>query len=84
MNIIIWKGKERPATPALRVVIAFGGLTKLADALGKRPSTVHRWLESGLIPARHQADTLAAAAKMGIDLDPATFVPLPPQASEAA
>lgn len=75
MQTIFWKGKDRRDTPALRVIILFGGLTALAVAIGKRPSTVQRWLDTGYIPPRYQADILSAAQERGIDLKPETFVP---------
>lgn len=75
MNTILWKGKERRDTPALRVIILFGGITALAAAIEKRPSTVQRWLESGFIPPRYQALILSAAQTRDIDLRPETFVP---------
>lgn len=75
MNTILWKGRERRDTPALRVIILFGGITPLAKAISKPGSTVQRWLESGFIPPRYQAEILAAAGRDGIDLKPETFVP---------
>jgi hypothetical protein len=83
MSMIFWKGKDREATPALLVIIKFGGLTGLADALGKRPSTVQRWMESGFIPPRYQGEILSIAAIQGVHLDPAIFVPAP-EAERAA
>lgn len=61
-------------TPAARIIEKFGGLTGLARALGHRhPSTVQRWKQSGLIPARHQDAVLDAARAAGIELEPGDF-----------
>ena len=53
------------------VIERFGGVSKLADALGhKHPSTVSEWRrrKSGNIPAEHQKAVLAAARDRGIEL----------------
>jgi hypothetical protein len=83
MDKIFWKGKHRPATPALMVAIKFGGMTALADALGKRPSTVQRWMESGFIPPKYQAEIQSAAVRMAIDFDPTILIPAPASAEAA-
>jgi hypothetical protein len=75
MSMIVWKGKERPDSPALRVVMAFGGLVELAKALDVPVSTVQGWLERGVVPPRHQRTILDRAAGREITLDPLTFVP---------
>lgn len=75
MSTVIWKGKERPDSPALRVVMAFGGLVELAKALDMQTSTVQGWLERGVVPPRHQRTILDRATERGITLDPLTFIP---------
>lgn len=75
MDTVMWKNRERKLTPSLKVIILFGGITPLAQAIGRPVSTVQRWLDSGYIPPRYQARILAEAAARGIDLKPETFVP---------
>ncbi len=62
------------ATPAERIIERFGGLTKLADALGhKHPTTVQGWKVRGRIPAKQQEVVLKLAKDRGLDLEPADF-----------
>ena len=49
------------------VVAAFGGMTKLAQALEAPPSTVFSWRKSG-IPASRMAHIRLVAKERGIDL----------------
>lgn len=62
------------AMPASRIAAKFGGCTGFATALGKAPSTVHRWLVSGFIPGKYQNDVLAAAKEKRISIKPADFI----------
>lgn len=62
-------------SPAFKIAQRFGGTNAFARALDKAPSTVHRWLESGLIPARHQRLVLDCAKAHRIALKPADFIP---------
>lgn len=62
------------ATQAERIIERFGGLTKLADALGhKFPTTVQGWKVRGRIPSSQQDAVLRAARERGLDLEPADF-----------
>ena len=61
--------------PAAIIADRFGGLSAFAKALDKTPSTVHRWLASGLIPSRHQAAVLEAAKRNRVKLRAQDFIP---------
>ena len=68
-------------TPANIIVKRFGGVRKLARALGVEPSTVCRWRKpaaqggtGGLIPSRQQVAIRAAADRLGIKLKPSEMV----------
>jgi hypothetical protein len=72
-------------TVAANVIEKFGGLSRLARALGhKNPTTVQGWQDSGFIPAHRMAEVLAAAKREGIELRPEELVPLPEEPQEAA
>lgn len=60
--------------PASVVADKFGGLTKLADALGMTAPGVHRWLRRGTIDGKYHAAILAAAKERGVRVKPADFV----------
>jgi len=63
-------------TPAERIIDQFGGLSALARALGhKNPTTVQGWKERGVIPLRRWSAVKAAAAKEGIEIEDADFIP---------
>ena len=51
--------------PASVVAGKFGGLSRFAMALGKSPSTVHRWLVKGHIDGRYHGEVLRAARLPG-------------------
>jgi len=56
-------------TQAERIISKFGGLSKLADALGhKHPTTVQGWRGRGFVPTRQIQAVLAAAKRRGISL----------------
>jgi hypothetical protein len=63
--------------PASLIAAKFGGPSALGRAMDppRAPSTVHRWLESGLIPAKHQPEVLAAAKRHRIRLSASDFLP---------
>lgn len=65
------------SAPANLICDKFGGLTKFANAFDppKAISTVQRWLEGGLIPSRHQGDTLDAAKRAKVKLRATDFIP---------
>lgn len=56
------------------IIEKFGGQTALAQALGKRQSTVQHWAKTGIIPAQRHAAILKAAEERGIDLTPGDLV----------
>lgn len=60
--------------PASRIAAKFGGINALARALNKSPSTVYRWIQSGLIPARYQAEVLNVAKALKIKMGPGDFI----------
>jgi len=57
--------------PASVIASKFGGLSQFAAAIGKTPSTVHRWLVRGHIDGRYHPEILAAAQVPG-NLAPGT------------
>lgn len=46
----------------------FGGIRKMADMLGKPPSTVQSWKNSGRIPAQEQPSVLQCGRDAGIEI----------------
>jgi type I pantothenate kinase len=62
--------------PAAIVAAKFGGLTRFSAAIGKPPSTVHRWLVKGFIDGTHYAEIMAAAQVPGNLVAGARLVPL--------
>ena len=64
------------SAPASVVAAKFGGLSRFAAALGKSPSTVHRWLVKGHIDGGYQGEVMAAAAVPGNLVPGARLVPL--------
>lgn len=67
-----------------RVISRFGGQSALARLIGKRPSTVQHWSQTGIVPSKWQPIILEAARNKGISLEPVDFVPvqLPTNAGE--
>lgn len=61
--------------PAFKIAHKFGGVNAFARALDKAPSTCHRWLVSGLIPAKHQRLVMDRAKELKIKLHPSEFIP---------
>jgi type I pantothenate kinase len=51
--------------PAAIVAAKFGGLSRLSAAIGKSPSTVHRWLVKGHIDGAYHAEIMAASQVPG-------------------
>jgi hypothetical protein len=71
-------------TPAYRVIYGvFGGLTPFCNATGVAIGTAHRWLRDGIIPAKRQQPIMLAARQLDLQLDPALFVDVPPEALAA-
>lgn len=62
--------------PAAIVAAKFGGLTRFSAAIGKPPSTVHRWLVKGFIDGTYYAEIMAAAQVPGTLVEGARLVPL--------
>jgi type I pantothenate kinase len=62
--------------PAAIVAAKFGGLSRFSAAIGKPPSTVHRWLVKGHIDGAYHAEILAAAQQPGNLVDGEKLVPL--------
>ncbi len=62
---------KRPK-PIDRVLLAFGGLTRTANAIGAPISTVQSWQKAGAIPAWRRRDIEHAAQDAGVTL-PADF-----------
>ena len=59
-----------------RIISKFGGLTRLADALGhKHPTTVQGWRKRGVVPLRQIARVVGAAKKRKISLKVEDLVP---------
>jgi type I pantothenate kinase len=62
--------------PAAVVAAKFGGLSRFSAAIGKPPSTVHRWLVKGYIDGAYHAEIIAAARVPGSLVDGARLVPI--------
>jgi type I pantothenate kinase len=62
--------------PAAMVAAKFGGLSRFSSAIGKSPSTVHRWLVRGHIDGAYHAEILEAAQRPGMLLAGEKLVPL--------
>jgi len=77
--IVAKTNPKRPidrGAPASVVAAKFGGLSRLSVAIGKPPSTVHRWLVKGHIDGAYHAEIMAAAQVPGNLVDGAKLVPL--------
>ncbi len=62
--------------PASIVAAKFGGLTRFSAAIGKPPSTVHRWLVKGHIDGAYHAEIMAAAQLPGTLIEGERLLPL--------
>lgn len=69
--------------PARTIITAFGGPTAVARIVGVHRTRVSNWMRpkesggtGGVIPFKHAPSLLAAAAKNGVKLTPASFLPL--------
>lgn len=62
-------------TQAEHIIRAFGGVRPMATAIGKPPSTVQSWKDSGFIPARHQPGILEAGQSLSPPLTASDFLP---------
>lgn len=54
--------------PTELTIACFGGVRKMARALGVDPSAVIRWRRTGLIPSGYQKRVLEAAWQTGSDI----------------
>lgn len=64
----------RMKKPAEKIIDRFGGVSKLASALGhKHVTTVHGWLSRGFVPGKQIPKVLRKAREMGIDLSLSDF-----------
>lgn len=67
--------------PANTIIQKFGGLSALAEIVGKAPHTVMKWRmpkpkgTGGVIPHWHHDAILEAAKAKGIELEPSDFLP---------
>lgn len=62
------------SSPAARVIERFGGQSKLAQLIGKSPSTVQYWGSTGRIPPKWHARLLELSTSRGIRLEPSELV----------
>ena len=62
--------------PASVIAAKFGGLSRFSAAIGKPPSTVHRWLVRGYIDGAYHSEILAAAQVPGNLIKGERLVPL--------
>ena len=54
--------------PAEMAILAFGGLSNLAKAVGRSPAAVVRWRKVGRIPATVQEQVYREALRCDLDL----------------
>jgi len=65
---------DRRMNQAMKIIQRFGGVTRLARALGHRhTTTVDGWRRRGWIPGPQQQGVLDKARELGIDLTEADF-----------
>ena len=64
-------------SPAEYVIKVFGGVRKVARAIGRDPASVSRWRRTagqkgtdGRIPSKAQQELLIQAKALGLDLNP--------------
>jgi type I pantothenate kinase len=62
--------------PAAIIADKFGGLSRFSAAIGKSPSTVHRWLVKGHIDGAYHNEIMTAAAVAGNLAEGERLVPL--------
>ncbi len=72
------------STPAEAIIDKFGGLTKMANAIGFRVSTVQGWKERGRIPQDHWPAIRLAATEKGFEIALDEFVTVPASTENAA
>ena len=62
--------------PAAIIAEKFGGLSRFSAAIGKAPSTVHRWLVKGHIDGAYHGEIMAAAQLAGNLVEGERLLPL--------
>lgn len=73
------------ATPVGYCVQQFGGVTAFANAIGRTRRQVYKWRnQGGLISSQAQTDTILAAKRLGVEVDPLKLVFIPPNLSKNA
>ena len=61
-----WTMEKTTITPVELTIEMFGGVRKLAKAIGRDPAAVSRWKKSGLVPTSVQRKILEEAAERNI------------------
>jgi hypothetical protein len=73
----------RAGTPLMYCIEQFGGLLAFARAIGRSTRQLYRWRnQGGMISAEAQTEALIAAKRLGLELDPARLVYMPPSGDE--
>jgi hypothetical protein len=66
-------------TPLAYCADLFGGVLAFGRAIGRQPCQLYRWkYMGGMIPSVAQTDAMIAAKRLGLEIDPARLVYLPP------
>lgn len=55
-------------TPVDLAITRFGGVRKLARAIGRDPAAISRWKKSGTVPTSVQRKILEVAWERGVDM----------------
>ena len=66
-----------------RIIEKFGGVRAMAGKIGRPPSTIQDWKNSGFVPARQQQNVLDKAREHGIALGTADFFERPGESQDA-
>lgn len=72
------ESSSHAANAAERIIERFGGIRPMAHKLEVPVTTVQGWKKRGAIPVTRHADLQAAAARHGIDIDPAELAAAAP------
>lgn len=59
---------DNTQTPVQLVIRQFGGVRRLAKAIGRDPAAVSRWQKNGTIPSSAQRRLLEIALELGIEI----------------
>lgn len=72
-------------TPLVYCIQQFGGVVPFAKAINRSTRQIYRWRNGGgLISAEAQTEALLAARRLGVNLDPAKLVYMPPGIEEVS